>query len=80
MDEAEKYISMLQERFPNLNVKWNPPPHTIFELNLCVLEFSPKSKPNEVYPVEFERGLCGNSPEDNIQVLIDIRGEQLDSL
>ena len=29
MDAADKYISILQVRFPNVTVKWNPPPHPL---------------------------------------------------
>jgi hypothetical protein len=80
MTSADKYIAVLQKRFPNLTIKWNPPPDPIFELNTCTLEFSPKSKPDIVYPVPFPNGLGPGKVEDDIAVFIRIHGEQLDSL
>lgn len=80
MNVADKYIMILQEVFPNLTVKWNPPPNQIFELNPCVLEFTQKTSPKEVYPIEYHRGFGNNKVEDEIAILISIHGEQLSSL
>ena len=80
MDAADKYISILQVRFPNVTVKWNPPPHPIFELTSCTLEFSSKVNPEVIYPLEFPNGLGNNKIEDDIAVLVSLHGEQLDSL
>jgi hypothetical protein len=79
-DAAIHYLSVLRERFPNLIIKWNPEPHQIFEINACTLEFSPKTNPTEVYPVDFPTGLGNNKIEYDIAALINIHEKQLDSL
>lgn len=79
-DAESKYLLVLQERFPKLSVKWNPPPHAISELNPCTLTFSSKSDPSNIYQVEFPEGLGNNKIDDDIHALISIHEKQLDSL
>ena len=80
MDAADKYISALQERFTNVTVKWNPPPHPIFENQFCALTFISKSDPEVVHQVPFDNGLGFNKTEDDINALIILVAHNIDLL
>lgn len=80
MDAAEIYITVLQEQFPNVTVKWNPQPHPIFETTPCVLEFHSKTGLEEPFILTFKDGLGNNQVDKDLEVLITAYGKQINSL
>ncbi|WP_298438343.1 hypothetical protein [Geobacter sp.] len=80
MDKATKYIELLQSLYPNLNVRWEIPPHKIFENNECIIRFSSKTNPEMVLDVPYPDGIDEYSAEHNVEVLVAVYRSQLEEL
>lgn len=80
MAAADKFVSELQKRFPNVTVKWNPPPHPILETQPCTITFSPKANPEVILEIDMDNGLNSSTAEADVKVLIEAYGKRIDEL
>ncbi len=77
-EKANKYVSLLQTRFPDATVKWEQAPESDVSTRSCILSVTPKVARRNKFRLEFPEGLGSAPVEQDVEYFIKTHGVELD--